>query len=811
MNTILKKNSLLLITALMQMCFGMAKAGDVIEIGNDYGGSIDILPTISGMSYALTQQIYTQDELGKAQDLTSLSFFNEALESTRMLDIYLVHTDKASFEPVYEESYVSNDWIPFSESDKVFSGEVCFYEEDWTTIPFDTPFSYNGTDNLALIVQDFTGSPSDFMYCRVFESAPMQTLFCCTDNFDLFVNGLNNFDGSIVAPLKNRIKFNDVDNSPERPTGIEMEVIPDGVLVTWEGEGNMWNLQYRLANDYWWTTVDGLTTPNYVITDLIPDESYRVRVQNVSWDGTCSHWLPMSFVNGNSNSVPYNISVYPGYVDAFISWEGNSDSYELWYRTSELDYYDIILYEGFDGAANGMPEGWTTIDADGDGYCWELGSQPTSYINGSLAGNGVWGSYDFAISGSYSEVSQQGLTPDNYLVSPKIKLGGTLVFNASAQEAMYPNEHFGVAISTKTNTNPNHFVTIAEWTLNADGIATESGRMKSQGAWGEFQVDLSAYAGKEGYVAIRHFGCSDQFALDIDDIYIIGELNEVPAGEWNVIETTEPQATIDGLEQGMIYDYKIVGKKAGMEDAATDIYNFYTMFVESLALFTGEDNSGIIEQYDGRLVDVYLYNRTFRKDGTWQTICLPFDLDLEGSVLEGADVRSADLVTKQGNNLIVHCLTPVTTLLAGEPYIIRWDSGGDDIYDPVFPGVVIKTTNNPTSLYKDKVIFRGDYMPTFAPEDNFYIVNGGLNLGRQKLEPGAMAHAFECSFWVDPDLDATIEGIGLNVGNLNETIVGVSPLLTSPEEEEVYNLSGQRLNKLQKGINLLNGRKVLVK
>lgn len=40
---------------------------------------------------------------------------------------------------------------------------------------------------------------------------------------------------------------------------------------------------------------------------------------------------------------------------------------------------------------------------------------------------------------------------------------------------------------------------------------------------------------------------------------------------------------------------------------------------------------------------------------------------------------------------------------------------------------------------------------------------------------------------------------------------GISRLLTSPEEERVYNLAGQRLSNMQKGINIVNGKKVLVK
>ena len=47
---------------------------------------------------------------------------------------------------------------------------------------------------------------------------------------------------------------------------------------------------------------------------------------------------------------------------------------------------------------------------------------------------------------------------------------------------------------------------------------------------------------------------------------------------------------------------------------------------------------------------------------------------------------------------------------------------------------------------------------------------------------------------------------------LNDEVITGSPLLTSPEEEElIYNLAGQRLQKMQKGINIVGSRKVMVK
>ena len=157
-------------------------------------------------------------------------------------------------------------------------------------------------------------------------------------------------------------------------------------------------------------------------------------------------------------------------------------------------------------------QGWTKIDADGDGYNWVLGStNPYSYSTNS----GHNGSSDFVLSQSY--VSGSGLHPDNYLVSPRRTLGGTLTFYACAYSSSYPAEHFGVAVSTTNSTNASAFTTIQEWTLTAK--STQDGKgSREQGSWHEYTVDLSAYNGQMGYVAIRHFDCTNKWALDVDDI-----------------------------------------------------------------------------------------------------------------------------------------------------------------------------------------------------------------------------------------------------------------------------------------------------
>ena len=161
---------------------------------------------------------------------------------------------------------------------------------------------------------------------------------------------------------------------------------------------------------------------------------------------------------------------------------------------------------------NSTMQGWTTIDADGDGFTWMLASE----VMGTGYGHNA--STDCVLSQSYSN-SYGPLTPDNYLVSPQVPLGGVITFYACAQDASYAAEHFGVAVSTTNNTSASAFTTIQQWTMTAKDGAKAPRGMNEQGNWYQYTVDLSAYSGN-GYVAIRHFNCTDMFYLDVDDILI---------------------------------------------------------------------------------------------------------------------------------------------------------------------------------------------------------------------------------------------------------------------------------------------------
>ena len=133
-----------------------------------------------GERYTLSQQIYTPTELGAAGTIMSIDFHGTR-ETRRNLSIYMVHTDKTGFD-------VSNGWdfITVTENNKVFSGNVDFISNTWTTITFQTPFTYNGTQNVAIIVDDNTKSDPGDTYFQIFRTGNTKTscYFSCYGEYN---------------------------------------------------------------------------------------------------------------------------------------------------------------------------------------------------------------------------------------------------------------------------------------------------------------------------------------------------------------------------------------------------------------------------------------------------------------------------------------------------------------------------------------------------------------------------------------------------------------------------------------------------
>ena len=285
-------------------------------------------------------------------------------------------------------------------------------------------------------------------------------------------------------------------------------------------------------------TEDGIVIPDEGIYNLEcrKDEAAGTYIVTITADPDASFSIPNARLVGSktfeftevSMYAPKGLSSTATCTTATVSWTGASESYKVRYRTTTLN---TVYFTGFE---TGLPDGWTTIDADGDGNCWDVTDNIPNYAHGGTA---------FMSSASYHN-DKGVLTPDNWLVSPRLPLNGVLKVWMKGQDSNDFLEHVAIYVSTTGNE-------VADFTdvLLPETVVTNE--------YVEYTVNLSQYGGEQGYIAIRHFNCTDQYRLDVDDFGLY-DANS-PSDEWQEIEVTGTTAVITDLLPGTCYAYQVVG------------------------------------------------------------------------------------------------------------------------------------------------------------------------------------------------------------------------------------------------------------
>ena len=213
--------------------------------------------------------------------------------------------------------------------------------------------------------------------------------------------------------------------------------------------------------------------------------------------------------------------------------------------------------------------------------------------------------------------------------------------------------------------------------------------------------------------------------------------------------------TNKGTVSGNKYHSSMVGSYAFNIGSGTGDIDGIALNNKTLMLYTERDNSALLAAYAATYnsdsstahggtrptvssLNVTLKGYTLHKDGTWNTIALPFDFTAySGSPLSGATIKQLDTEntaydSESGVLQVAFKTVTVNTTTGMErtkPYIVKWNSG-DDVSDPTFTNVDGRYLSNAIGSTTDApIIIRGSSKPFTLAEGMLLDAHNADNLG----------------------------------------------------------------------------------
>ncbi len=338
-----------MLAVLLGLGFPQVSAQQIVEVpGNGGTATNSYLPTYTYYNYSLTQQLYTPAEIGMPGTISSIAFYNSGTERTRSCDIYMVNTDKQSFSG-------STDWIAVTADDLVFSGSVTFASGAWTTLALTNLFSYDGVSNLALVVDDNTGSYESSMSCYVFDATSMAIrVYNDYTNYD--PTAPSGYSGAVLG-VKNQIQLGITPGvlSCHPVSNVAASAItPTGAHLSWNASEDAvsYILQYKTSSQNWddVSVLSTMDTTYDFTTELTPMTTYTVRVASLCGDGDTSVWRSASFMTACD---AITISETEVWFEDFEGYTGGGEQpFNCWATPVTSSYGAPFVYCGYSSSCH---------------------------------------------------------------------------------------------------------------------------------------------------------------------------------------------------------------------------------------------------------------------------------------------------------------------------------------------------------------------------------------------------------------------------------------------------------------------------
>ena len=270
----------------------------------------------------------------------------------------------------------------------------------------------------------------------------------------------------------------------------------------------------------------------------------------------------------------------------------------------------------------------------------------------------------------------------------------------------------------------------------------------------------------------------------------------------------------------------------GDAKTSSDYANYKTGYFTKLVVRNGDERYGIKGETTQLTVDNLVladnkdlvvfdpfkataasYNRTINT--TWATLCLPFEVSLEGQDFRAFKLLSADDATETVE------LEELKTIEAGTPVIIKMKDGATELkFTEADKNIAkdIQTSKTADGNYQLQGLYTQKEFSKDA-DNNCYIVKGNKLMNPamllEKTKVQKVASKPFRAYMVDKS-SAPAAGAKMFSIGFDDSTTAIDSLNTiANDKAEYYDLQGKRLNEPQKGINIVkrNGKtmKVIIK
>lgn len=254
---------------------------------------------------------------------------------------------------------------------------------------------------------------------------------------------------------------------------------------------------------------------------------------------------------------------------------------------------------------------------------------------------------------------------------------------------------------------------------------------------------------------------------------------------------------------------KWTGSAKSIELAINDAFQFENMTVaysklSSIGLDESQNNAETISGNADKTVNVKL-TRTLKAD-VWNTFCVPFDVTVAGSPLDGATIKQIASVEEKTDGAVINFEDAPATLEAGKAYLVRTTTA---IENPTFNGVTVKNVDPTNCSRNENYQLIGIYSPKNIDASLYGKVFGINNQDKlAKVMKDTSINGMRAYFLLANSATAAKLNFGGELTGIDAVDNGEA-VMTG----KVYNLNGQyvgnSLEGLKKGVYVVNGKKVL--